>query len=198
MMTSSLSGCAIQNNSTKDESSKILGTTEKVELYISPEGFVWESEEDYLRVLNFNETKEELAKKAYEENIELSTIEYFSSYNFDCVTKDTPYICGYSTEKDENGDCKPIYSYSINSSDPNIIQVYSDRKRVCVPDCIGIWDIYGVEVTSEDGEIYLVYPDYELVEFNGKKYVTAVNDTAYENLRNIESSIATNTKKYFK
>ena len=182
IMTTSFIGCS-NNKDDKKESSRILNTVETNNIYISPEGIVYESEEDYLRVANFDRTLEDLEKEAAEKNIELKKLDYFPSYNFDAEISDIKFTSGYRTNGDE------IYSYSVNSYDPYILQVFTDKKRVCVPHGNGIWTINGVEVEDENGEIYLVYPDYELVEYDGKVYVAPIESTAKTNLQGIQDCI---------
>ena len=121
IMTTSFVGCNEKEN--KDDSSRIIKNIETNDIYISPEGIVYENEADYLRVANFDRTLEDLQQEATEKNIELKELDYFPSYNFDAEINDIKFTSGYRTNGDE------IYSYSVNSYDPYILQVFSDKKR---------------------------------------------------------------------
>lgn len=189
IMSTSFIGCGATKNEQKDESSKIFKSLGTSEVYISPEGIVYETEEDYLRVANFDRTLEDLEQEASEKNLEIKELDYFPSYNLDAEINDIKFTSGYRTNGDE------IYSYSVNSYDPYILQIFSDKKRVCVPHGNGIWTIKGVEVEDENGEIYLVYPDYELVEYDGKVYVAPIAATAKTNLQGIQDNIKGNKVK---
>ena len=186
VMSSSLVGCG-----NAIDYYNIINTNTSTKEYRGPDGLIYDNEDEYLMISNFDRTIEDLEEEASLNNKELNVINYYSSYNFDSTINDIKYTSDYTS------DGKDIYSYSVNSCDPNIVSVLSDTKYVCVDECHGAWKISGEEIKDNNGDIYLVYPDYEVVEYDGITYVAPIKESAKKNLEGIQANISYNKTKKF-